>query len=419
MAALLIGLLGYWLGRVLPPMPLPAQPAPLAAAEPDTTSLTTKPIENDRAASVDTMSATSPQPAPVDESEGCQPQPLRFSSLKVGPVFHRYTGTINQERVTVELSWTPPDSITGRFYRWRGGPEYTLGEDEQRREPLVLPVRQGLPDYGGAGTWRLARVPGAVLRGVWVDTSGHRHPFQLRENYTGAAQYEIQVLQRSGGKPATDEENDCRVPYLRQEYLHLLGAAGRHPALRRLQPPTMAVRRQQLRDNYEPDSRTRHGVAGRLNDFNLLSYQTSYWADPFGGRPQPGTKSFLVDLVTGDSLTIASQLRPGYELPLRRLLTAHLLHDYSNTDAEWYWQQDDRPAAEQLVDLPRPERETLTEEDFLLTGDGLEATYSPFSVYTSPGGMPPASVLIPYAELRPLIRPGTPLARMLAARGIR
>jgi hypothetical protein len=208
------------------------------------------------------------------------------------------------------------------------------------------------------------------------------------------------------------------VPYLRQEYLHLRGAAGRRPALRRLQPPPLAVRRQQLRDNYEPDSRTRYSVEVRLNDFNLLSYQTSYMADPFGGRPQPGTKSFLVDLVTGDSLTIASQLRPGYELPLRRLLTAHLLHDYNHEDVDWEWQQADRPATEQLVDLPRPERETLTDEDFLLTGEGLEATYSPFSVYNSPGGMPPASVLIPYAELRPLVRPGTPLARMLSTRGI-
>ena len=29
----------------------------------------------------------------------------------------------------------------------------------------------------------------------------------------------------------------------------------------------------------------------------------------------------------GQNLTIASQLRPGYEWPLRRLLSTHLLHD--------------------------------------------------------------------------------------------
>ena len=33
--------------------------------------------------------------------------------------------------------------------------------------------------------------------------------------------------------------------------------------------------------------------------------------------------------------------------------------------------------------------------------------------------MPSYTVLSPYAELRPLVRPGTPLARMLAARGLR
>ncbi|MFD2717330.1 hypothetical protein ACFST9_01290 [Hymenobacter monticola] len=354
--------------------------------------------------------------AAAADTLGCVPQPMRFSALATGPVFRRYTGIIDQARVTVELGWTRPDSITGRFYRWRGGPEYALGAVDQPSKPLVLPVLESFNGVG-AGTWRLARVPTSVLAGVWVDTSGHRHPFQLRENYTGAVPYEIQVLKQTGGKPNSDEPHDCRVPFLRQEYLHLRGVAGRRPALRRLQPPPLAVRRRHLRAAYE-FSRTECGVVVRLNGFNLLSYEATYQDDQFGGnRPLTSVKSFLVDLATGQPLTIASQLRPDYERPLRQLLTEQLLKDYG-PDEDWKWQQPDRAPADQLADLPRPEDEPLTDEELLLTGEGLEATYSKYSVYANPGPVPPAYVRIPYRALRPLVRPGTPLARMLAARGL-
>lgn len=425
-AVLLLALAGGWLAWVLPAGPrqllpvatvskavvLPQFPAPVPAA-PDTLAVSTarrtaEAARKREAAFMDSLEAAT--------ADACPPEPLRFSPLATALVFHRYTGTIDREQVTVELGWIRSDSMTGRFYRWRGGPEYRMGSTEQRHEPLVLPVHQSF-DFGEAGTWQLIRMPGAVLTGIWVDTSGHRQPFQLRENYTGAVSYEIQAQQLTGGKPDTGYENDCNVPHFRQEYLHLLGAAGQRRVLRYLQPPPAAVRRRQLREKYEFDAQTECGVVVRLNDFNLLSYQATYFADPFGGKPQPGVKSFLIDLVTGRSLTIASQLRPDYELQLRRLLTKHLLQEYG-PDEDWKWQQTDQPVSEQLVDLPLREHEVLTNEDFLLTGEGLEATYSKYNVYAHPGPVPPAYVLIPYRELRPLVRPGTPLARMLQARGM-
>ena len=423
-ALLLLTGAGTWLGQRLPGSLRAAEPAASAGARP-----AVAPAATPLAANPDSAVAAAPsEVAPIAHDTartaaaepGCPPRPLRYSRLANGLVYRRYTGVVAGEPVTAELGWVRPDSITGRFYQWRSGAEYVLGESDHGPVGLALPVRRSAPDYRAAGTWRLARVPGVLLSGMWVDSSGQRHPFQLRESYHGAVPYTIQALTLSGGKPATDVANDCRVPRIRQEYLQVRGAAAGQAALRPLRQPLLAVRRRELLANLEPDGRTAYGVAVRLNDFNLLSYQTTYLADPFGGRPQCGSKSFLLDLRTGKLLTIASQFRPDYELPLRRLLTAQLLRQRlsDDDDEDWLWQHTDEPAAPPLADLPRPERETLTEEDLLLTGEGLEATYSPFSIFAQPGGRPPATVLVPYRALRPLVRPGTPLARMLAARGL-
>jgi hypothetical protein len=161
-----------------------------------------------------------------------------------------------------------------------------------------------------------------------------------------------------------------------------------------------------------------------LNDFGLFSYQTSYDSLPFGGRHQDDVQSALFAVATGQPLTVTSQLRPGYERPLRRLLSKHLLHDdnpqFDEVNKEhnnaWRWlNKQENPS--RLV--PLPDLEEASADDLTLTAAGLEATYSPFSLYESPGGMIPfCTVLIPYRELRPLVRPGTLLARMLRARGL-
>ena len=103
------------------------------------------------------------------------------------------------------------------------------------------------------------------------------------------------------------------------------------------------------------------------------------------------------------------------------LLSNHLLHDSDfdevnkNHDNVWEWHDSDFNPTK-LVSLP--DLKENSQDDLTLTSEGLEATYSPLSVYESPGGALPISVMIPNRELRPLVRPGTPLARMLAARGM-
>jgi hypothetical protein len=55
---------------------------------------------------------------------------------------------------------------------------------------------------------------------------------------------------------------------------------------------------------------------------------------------------------------------------------------------------------------------------YVLTSKGLELTYWMGGLSSNYAGSSHDVVLIPYAELRPLVRPGTPLARMLWARGL-
>ena len=96
-------------------------------------------------------------------------------------------------------------------------------------------------------------------------------------------------------------------------------------------------------------------------------------------------------------------MKPGYKHGLRQRLTWHFLHDpvlESDRRAGFGDWTTDESSYTPLLSLPEFNG-ALT-----LTGAGLEAAY---------GHTP---VLVPYRELRPLVRPGTPLARMLRARGL-
>jgi hypothetical protein len=228
---------------------------------------------------------------------------------------------VGQEWLSAELRWVRPDSATGYCYRWRGGPQYWL-HTARRRGTLVLTLNQdeGSSD-NSSGTWRLAAPLGPVLRGTWVDPAGRRQPFVLRENYRCSVPYAIQTLTLTGGHPA---DSWCS-PSLAQDYVHLLGPL--RPAWQRVQAPPLAVRKRRMRATYSQEGDVSYSVSVRFNDFNLLSCQSFSTVFSAGGPRQDGLESTLFDLATGRPLTLASQLRPGYELLLRHLLSDELQRD--------------------------------------------------------------------------------------------
>jgi hypothetical protein len=354
---------------------------------------------------------------------------MTFSRLRTIHHVRRYAGWAGPYRATVELAWQRPDSVSGSCHLTQPGRslQLTLGTDRHRAYPgrTVLTLVQEKPAQV-AGTWHLAGWPASVLTGTWVAATGHRYRLRLREHYAGAVPYNVERLVLQGGRSVALDEDppDTRVPFQYQEYLHLLGPARRWPALQSRLAPSLAVRRRQLRAAYE-HTYTYKGIAVRLNNDYLFSYQTLYLdAYNAAARPQPGVKSFLVDLRNGHDLTLASQLRPGYELPLRRLLTQHLLVEHLDDDGDLTrriarrLQATAPPGGEPLVELPLRDDEPLTNEDLLLTDQGLEASFSDVVVLGNLWSHYTPTTVIPYAELRPLVRPGAPLARLLRARGM-
>ena len=352
--------------------------------------------------------AAPPRPAdnePIIDPAHCPPQALDFSETRrAGP--RRYVGTIGGEWATAELTLARPDSISGRFYLWRSGYEYEFSQPARHR-PLVLALDAAdfSPGPPAGGQWRLARYPGAVLQGTWVDAAGRPRSFVLRESYQNGVPYNVLRTTLTGGQAITL----CTVPASTYEFLHVLGPAATRPPLSRVQCPTPAGRRARLRTTLDNASQNEHQLRVQLNDFQLLSYQLHFWDSPYEGTGDHSETNVLVDLATGRRLTLASQLRLGYAVPLRRLLARQMLPAVlvDNPNLEGWEKLTDHGQPVKLPRLPLGTEDNAEGEGdtFLFTVQGL--------LLATHRGMEHS---IPYRELRPLVRPGTPLARMLRAR---
>ncbi|MGI4869611.1 MAG: hypothetical protein ACRYFX_00360 [Janthinobacterium lividum] len=427
-AGLLLAVLAgaYEAAQRLPPMPIASRAAaparaklPADAADPDTVSVTS-----------DLVPAV-PQAEPVVH---CPSEPIRFvppdlsERLPLG--LHRYVGTVGGQAATALLGWhTPHDGASGIFYLHRGGPLYEVDFWNWNESQAVLQISTLDGSDTEESAWFMTGLPGAVLRGTWVNDTG-RHPFVLRESYAGAVRATVHTLQLKGGqakRPYSSQE--CEAGSYVYEFLQLPASRVVAPALRRALNPLPAAVRSRMQATYEELHNQQRALGNfLLNDFNLLSYQIgrgrSFTGD--SSRYDHWSESYLFDLLTGRELTLASQLRPGYERALRRLVRRHLLHDsqfdFINREhrASWDW-RDAASKATNLVALPAASRydDNGHASGLCLTGSGLQATYPSEELYSphKPDEQE-YTINVPYAELRPLVRPGTPLARMLRARGL-
>ena len=378
-------------------------PAPLAGAgHPTPQTLIARPATlAGAAAATVTPPARAPEPGP------CPPQRTVLSAGTAAaqrPVVVRcYVGTVGGQPATATLQWQTPDSATGTFYLHRGGPEYSL--TFSRPGLAEVDNDQGGDDGFRQGTWQLTTsVAGPLLAGTWR-RAGRVQQLRLRESYAGALRYTFKERTLFDGSRVPG--NCDYVPAMYHLLLVLPSLWAAPPVLRpRLAGSPAALRRLLGQDceNHDGDATGTYSDEVRLNDFHLFSYQTSSYVRAYGGTPDAGTESWLVDLRTGEEVDIDSQLKPGYERSLRQRLTWHFLHD-PGLEADRAAGFDHWDTAEgsytPLLSLPN-DTEALT-----LTGAGLEAAYGQHTL-----------VLVPYAELRPLVRPGTPLARMLRARGL-
>ena len=248
----------------------------------------------------------------------------------------------------------------------------------------------------------------------------------MREDYTDgqghivAVQYEI--LQEGEEVPCQPERNegedkaayrarvkDCTSSSSR-DYLHLLGPdtlrPALRPALRALQCPVPARRRRQLREElgYPGRAELRNELQVTYNDHGLLSLAT-YYEEDYEGAVHPGHNAGAItyDLRTGRALTIASLIRPGTDTTLCQLISKHL-------------EPDENPTLEELLNQSIPDSTSalLPQLGLGIKDEGVEFTYSNF--YDSV--TPPVTLPVPYPEQLLLLRPDSPVARMLRERGL-
>jgi hypothetical protein len=380
-------------------------------------------------------SAPAGSSTPADTVAGCRAGPVQFvrgSPASRRPVgLHRYVGTVGGEPATALLSWQNPDSVAGSFYLHRRGPAYSLQLARRHQGQAVLTLDDDR-NANQPGEWYLRGRPGAVLRGTWHSPTGNQ-PFYLRESYAGAVQLEVRTLRLHGGRPAPSF-SPCGVPSSCYDYLRFLAPQALAPALRRALSLPLATHRRRLWVGYNQSSVATSELSDfLLNDFHLLSYRVWHTHAYLGEGADTWTESYLFDLVSGRRLSLASQLRPGYELPLRRLVQRHLreLQLPPTPESQQYareingaqgGQENARvPNDSALVELPVRAQYYNTAgyntAGMALAGAGLEVTYRASDLHED-GADIGETLLISYRELRPLVRPGTPLARMLQARGL-
>ncbi|MBF9220811.1 RsiV family protein [Hymenobacter ruricola] len=362
-------------------------------------------------------SAAEPAPAPIKlrVEDGKPPYRLLPGSTTT---YRRYVGRLGARPVVMEICMGSEyadqrePQLFGRCYDARSGKTMAFSHpDFNLRRPLRL---QLYSETDSAEHWQMRQPLGPWLTGTVTTAGQPARRFTLREDYRGAVPLAIRSATMYG-RPVVAELGDRGTPgqftgsYYRK-YVQLLGSAAQRPELQRALPSRPAQVRAQLRQAFEEGEAgicniEDYGFGLDLNDYDILSYSKAV-SDFMAGSAHPLNlfESFSCDLRTGRRITLASLLRPGREPALRRLALRYMNSRY-RTDIE-EWNNDPQAPAELLesVDL---------EESFGLTPEGLL-----LDANIGPHVMGSTTIIISYAALRPLLRPRTPLNRVLVARGL-
>jgi hypothetical protein len=337
--------------------------------------------------------------------------------------YRRYRGTVGSLPVNVELDITVAGDSTSYqgsyFYERNGGVLWLAGHKTppgQRGLLLIETVDAGpFSDSPGRVTarWQANEPAGPVLTGTWTSADGSRQlPFALREDYTGAVRYELLLESQKGGPCRIADEPDAPEHTLQamRQYLHLLGPDTLQPGLRALQCPPPARRRAELREELvtlscDPDNE-RYGTDTDLeimyNGNGLLSLLQTDSEDLGGAHPLGDNEAVTYDLTTGRACDVRTWLRPDKARAVAQLFDHYLRADSIGQG----YAPDVSPSTKlKLSELP----------NFGLNSEGLFCTLGNLG---APHVVQRLPITIPFAAVQPYVLPGTPLARLLQARGL-
>lgn len=333
--------------------------------------------------------------------------------------YHRYIGTIGGRPVLAEMALRRDEplypgapqpqttTLDGTFYYRATGRGGTLGEAYQPRLGQWLETYYWTPGSHRQVTLLCAEQPFGPLLTGWYTPYGQqqRLPVRLRESYQGGVRYELlheqtRIIPESGA--TTDSYGEDLVE---QTYLHLLGPDTLRPALARLQCPPPAARRQARQARavrLSAGDYSRGYLDVTFNEDGLLATERYQMQGSAGTRNYSHQQQQqLFDLRTGRALSLAGQLRPGGWRQLQRLLTRQALADTTGARRRAYWWRGGQ--------LPLPTG------GLALLPTGWVATYiEPDSELDRHG----YSQTLSWAVVRPLLRPGSPLRRLVRMRGL-
>nr|GEU80794.1 hypothetical protein [Tanacetum cinerariifolium] len=346
-----------------------------------------------------------------------EPAPVPLpSSAQLG--YHRYVGTVGGRPALVEINlWLEegPDrrlhaKLAGSLYYRTTGLDSWLGDVAWVRPDQWLETTY--TDYTKPSVGPRIHIsilcaeqpPGLPLLTGWYTPPEQRQalPVYLRESYVDGVRYEL-LHEASRGRSYMAGEGATDSTEVEQTYIHLLGSDTLRPALARLQcPPPEARRRSRLAlaARLSPAGYYRDNIDVTLNEENLLGYkQTIMQGHSFSRYYQESRPCRLVDLCTGRPLTLVAQLRPGKLRQMQRLLTQQAQADTVAAGARAHWWSRGQ--------LPPPTG------GFEVTPSGWVATYvepeSQLNTYAY-------NQTLNWATLRPLLRPQSPLYRLLRVR---
>lgn len=333
--------------------------------------------------------------------------------------YHRYRGTVGSRPVVLELTVevNPYSSkkelrcVGSYFYERLAGGNILLSAAEPYRAKQPLRLTEG-----PSSVWQATQPLGPVLTGTWTGPNGRRLPFALHEDYQDAVRYEILTTEAKGKScPKSDDMVPAAwAPYahLTQQFLHLLEPDTLRPALRQLQCPAPTRRRAVVRAAahrvIDDCTDVEKSISIGLNTYGLLAiYECEYVNEYNGTRPHAKDSNRLYDLRAGRWLSLEDVLRPeDTALPLLERMVGRYLVKSEGPDRKIRgrqgvaWQESDSTR----VELPR--------NGIAFTSKGI------FLLYDQHEANGPDEIEISYRELLPLLRPGTPVARMLRERGL-
>ncbi|RAK69911.1 RsiV family protein [Hymenobacter edaphi] len=351
------------------------------------------------------VKSPNPSAAVAADSDAAEPEPSAATARPSPTVrtYLRYAGTVGPTPVVLEL--TVADSVQGHYYYQRRGGLLTLSAARPAAgQPLTLRETEA---GRLTGRWQTQQPLGPTLSGTWLSPDGRRQlPFELREDYTGAVRYTINTYNRRT-KPG-----DCGLDDGQKH-----SSSEQWDAVYLLPPVSAALAKVQRQfDNrvraFEACTETEESAWVTYNADFLLSIERFRHTHVYGTpHPTGYYRPTTFDLRTGRLLKLSDLLKPGFELPLRRLLSVRLRTDYiygefyqdeiegDSTQTRWPPGPDGKP----LAPLPR--------NGYYLTPADLGFQYDMYEI--APYVMGPILVELGYREIKPLVRSGSPLAQLL------